>query len=85
MPPLSALRRLQVCSVNRFGHVISAGISPAILRPFAEACDAEVIACLEVIQEHEVGAHSTHALTVGAGGASVHCVVKHGSGSNLDT
>jgi hypothetical protein len=42
--PLTGLRLLQVCGVNRFGHVISA-VSPAIIRQFAESRDATVVRC----------------------------------------
>ena len=46
--PLTALRLLQVCGVNRFGHVIFA-VPPAIIRQFAESCDAAVVRCLEAV------------------------------------
>ena len=49
--PLTALRLLQICGVNRFGHVIST-VPPAMIRPFAEARDAAVAHCLEAIEEH---------------------------------
>ncbi len=51
--PLTALRLLQVCGVNRFIHVIST-VPPTIIRPFAEAIDAAVVRCLKAIHEHEV-------------------------------
>ena len=46
--PLTALRLLQVCCVDKFGHVIST-VPPEIIRPFAEARDAAVVHCLEAI------------------------------------
>jgi hypothetical protein len=46
--PLTALRLLQVCGVNRFGHVISA-VPPAIIRHFAEESDTAAVRCLEEI------------------------------------
>ena len=81
---LTELRLLHVCGVNRFGHVISA-VPPSIIRPFAAARDAAVVSCLESIQQHEVGPHSTHALPMGAGGASLHYLQRHGIDSHLGT
>jgi hypothetical protein len=75
--PLTALRLLHVSGVNIFGHVISI-VPPAIIRPFAEARDAAGATCLEEIQDHEVGVHSTHDLPVGARVASLHSLVRHG-------
>ena len=46
--PLTALRLLQVCGVNRFGHVIVAA-PPAIVRHFAEERDTAAVRCLEEI------------------------------------
>ena len=51
--PLTALRLLQVCGVNRFGHV-SSTVPPLIIRPFAEARDAAVVSCFEAIQDCKV-------------------------------
>ena len=82
--PLTALRLLQVCGVNRFGHVIFV-VPLFTIRPFAAARDAAVVTSLEAIQQHEVGPHSTHALHVGAGGASLHSLQRHGSASHLGT
>ena len=42
--PLTGLRLLHVCGVNRFGHVISA-VLPAIIRQIAESRDATVARC----------------------------------------
>ncbi len=50
--PLTTLRLLPVCGVNRFGHVISA-VPPAIIREFAESRDATMVRCLEAVQEYE--------------------------------
>ena len=58
---------------------------PAVIRLFAEARDAAVVHFLEAVQEFEVPAKSTHVLPVGAGGASLHSIVKHGGGSHLGT
>jgi len=82
--PLTALRLLQVCGVNKFGHVISA-VPPAIIRLFAEARDAAVVRCLAVIHQYVVTEQSTHALPAGAGGASLHSLVQYGVGSHLGT
>ena len=71
-----------MCGVNRFGHV-SAFVPPSIIRPFAEARDLSVVNYLESVHEHEVGEHSTHSLLVGAGGASLQSLEKHGNGSHL--
>ncbi len=46
--PLTALRLLQVCGVNRFGHVISV-VPPAVIRHFAEERNTTVVQCLEEI------------------------------------
>ena len=46
--PLMALRLLQVCGVNWFGHVIVV-VPPSIIRPFAAAHDAAIVNCLEAI------------------------------------
>jgi hypothetical protein len=51
--PLTALRLLHVCGVNRFGHAIST-IPLAIIRPFAEARDIAIVRCFESVQEYEV-------------------------------
>ncbi len=80
--PLTALRLLQVCGVIMFGHVFSAA-PPAIIRLFAEERDIAVIRCLEEIQQHGATEQPTHALLVGAGGASLHSRVQHGAGSHL--
>jgi hypothetical protein len=67
-----------------YGHVISA-VPPSFIRLFAEARDAAVVHCMEAVQEYVVLDHSTHALPVGAGGASMHSLVQHGGGSHLGT
>ncbi len=82
--PLKALRLLQVCGVNRFGHVIST-VPPAIIRPFAEARNAAVVQCQEAVKDYDVSETSTDTLPVGAGGASLHSLVQHGDGSHLGT
>jgi hypothetical protein len=82
--PLTALRLLHVRGVNWFGHVIYV-VPPCIIRPCAVARDAAVVSCLESIQQHEVGPHSSHALLVGAGGAALHSLQRHGSGTHLGT
>ena len=46
--PLTTLRLLHVCGVNRFGHVISA-VPPTIIRQFAESRDATNVRCMEAI------------------------------------
>jgi hypothetical protein len=51
--PLTALRLLQVCGVNKFGHVIS-GVPPAIIHLFTEARDAAVVHCMEAVHEYKV-------------------------------
>ena len=50
-----------------------------------EARDPAVVHCLEAVQEYEMPAQSTHALPVGAGGASLYSLVQHGGGSHLNT
>jgi hypothetical protein len=81
---LTVLRLLQMCGVNRFGHVIYV-FPPSIIRPFMVVRDTTVVVCLEAIQGHEVGLHSMHALPVGAGGASLHSLERHGSGNHIGT
>ncbi len=92
--PLTALSTLQVCNVNMFNHVISA-VPRDIIRPFIAERDAAVIGCLEVVHgcnvsprrcEHgRVRTLPSHALSLGAGGASLHSMDKHGGGSHLGT
>ena len=47
--PLTALRLLQLCGVNRFGHVISAVPPAIIIRQFAESRDAALVPCMGAV------------------------------------
>ena len=44
-----------------------------------------MICCLEAVHEYEATEESTHALSVGARGASLHSLNRHGGGSHLGT
>jgi len=44
-----------------------------------------VVRSLEKVQEYEATERSTHTLLVGAGGASLHSLVRHVGGSHLGT
>jgi len=46
--PFAALRLLQVCGVNRFGHVLSA-VPPDVAAPLCEDRDAAVVVALGAI------------------------------------
>ena len=69
--PFAALRLLQVCGVNMFGHVLSA-VPPENTATFCEERDVAVAVTLGVIQGTPVDpSQSTHTLPVGAGGAGL--------------
>ena len=81
--PFGALRLLQVCGVNRFGHVMSA-VPPGSTISFCSQRDTAVSLALGTIQgfpvDHE---HSTHSLPVAAGGAGLHSLQTTASTSYL--
>ena len=66
--PFAALRRLQTCEINRFGHVLSA-VPPPMVIAFARDRDEAIAATFATIQQSPPGDGSTHTLPVGAGGA----------------
>ena len=74
--PFASLRLLQVCGVNRFGHIISA-VPPPLVDQFATARDEAVASIFAVIQQAHPPETSTHSLPVGAGGASITSLAKH--------
>jgi len=74
--PFASLRLLQVCGVNRFGHIISV-VPPPLVLHFATTRDEEVSSTFASIQQASPPDLSTHTLLVGAGGASVTSLAKH--------
>ncbi len=69
--PFAALRLLQICGVNRFGHVLSV-VPPEVVFDFCEQRDAAIDATLGTIQGIKVDPTvSTHTLPVVAGGAAL--------------
>ena len=80
--PFAGLRLLQVCGVNRFGHIISV-VPPPLVLQFATDRDEAVSTTFSAIQQAHPPESSTHSLHVGAGGASITSLAKHASGSYL--
>jgi len=69
--PFGALRLLQVCGDNKFGHVLSA-VPPEVVSTLCEDRDAAIAATLGTIQGILVDPTvSTHTLPVAAGGAAL--------------
>jgi hypothetical protein len=77
--PFVALRLLQVCGVQRFGHIISIVPPPW----FATSHDETVVASFASIQQEPPRMDSNHSLPVGADGAGVASLVRHAFGSFL--
>jgi len=74
--PFAALRLLQVCGVNKFGHVLSA-ILPDVAVAFCEDRGAAIATALGAIQGVPVDlCMSTHTLPVVAGGAGLSSLQK---------
>ena len=66
--PFAALRLIQVCAVNRFGHILSA-VPPEAASLFAEQRDLAITNALAVVQGFPIDpATTTHDLPVVAGG-----------------
>jgi len=81
--PFGALRLLQVCGVNRFGHVLSA-VPPEASTIFCGQRDAAVSLSLAAIQGSPVDpTQSTHTLPLAAGGAGLHSLRDMASASYL--
>jgi hypothetical protein len=80
--PLASLRLLQVCGVNRIGHIISA-VPPLLVLQFATDKDDAFASTFSAIQQAHPPESSTHSLLVGAGGASITSLAKHASSSYL--
>ena len=80
--PFAALRLLQVCGVQRFGHVLSA-VPPPLAQAFARDRDEAVQATFATIQQGPPGDGSTHTLPVGAGGAGLTSLEAHSWGTYL--
>jgi hypothetical protein len=78
--PFAALRLLQMCGVQKFGHVLSA-VPPDQVREFAAARDEAIAATFSTIQQSPAPDHSTHTLPVGAGGAGLPSLAAHADGS----
>ena len=78
----AALRLLQVCGVQRFGHIICYVPHP-LIHDFAAAMDEAVASTLAAIQQDPVPRDSTHSLPDGAGGASLASLARDACGSYL--
>jgi hypothetical protein len=72
--PFAPLRLLQVCGVNRFGHILRA-VPPDATATFCAQRDAAIGATLGAIQRIPVDlVQSTHSLPVVAGGTGLHSI-----------
>jgi len=80
--PFAALRLLQICGVQRFGHIISA-IHPVLVAEIARSRDEDVQATFAAFRQEPPPSDSTHSLPVGAGGAALTSLPRHSSGSYL--
>jgi len=80
--PFAALRLLQVCGVQRFGHIISA-VPPPLVSDFAHSRDDALTATLAAIQHKPPSQDSTHSLPVGTGGATITSIARHAASSYL--
>ena len=80
--PFAALRLLQTCGINRFGHVLSA-VPPPLVAAFARERDEAVVTTFAAIQQSPLGDGSTHILPVGAGGAGLTSLEAHTWGAYL--
>ena len=81
--PFATLRLLQVCNVQRFGHIISA-VPPHLVLDFAISHDEAVTTAFVAIQQEPQLHDSTYSLPMGAGGAALASFARHASGSYLD-
>jgi hypothetical protein len=80
--PFAALRLLQTCGINMFGHVLSA-VPPTLAIAFARERDEAIAAIFATIQQSPPGDGSTHTLLVGAGGAGLTSLEAHAWGGYL--
>ncbi len=80
--PFAALRLLQTCGINKFGHVLSV-VPPSLVHDFARERDDAVAATFATIQPAPVAQESTHSLPAGAGGAGLTSLEAHAVGSYL--
>jgi len=80
--PFAALLILQVCGVQRVGHVISA-VPPPLVYDFETTRDDAVASTLATIQLKPPSQDSTHPLPTGAGGGSRISLARHASGIYL--
>ena len=80
--PFAALRRLQTCGLNRFGHVLSA-VPPPLAQAFAKDRDEAIASTFATIQQSPPGEGSTHTLPVGAGGEGLTSLEAHAWGAYL--
>ena len=81
--PFVALRLLQVCGVNMFGHILSA-VPPNATSAFCSERDTMIADALGAIQSIPVDPdHSAHSLPVVAGGAGLHSMRSSTSASYL--
>ncbi len=81
--PFAALRLLQMCGVNRFGHILSA-VPPEMASLFAEHRDLPITDTLATIQGSPVDPTTfAHALPVVAGGAGLPSLQRTASANYL--
>ncbi len=80
--PFAALRLLQTCGINSFGHVLSA-VPPPLVRAFARERDEAIAATFATIQQSPPGDGSTTTLSVGASGAGLTSLEAHAWGGYL--
>ena len=80
--PFAALRLLQECGVHCFGYIINS-VTPRLVYDFAKASDEAVFSTLAAIQQEPHPQDSTHALPVGAGGASMTSLSRQATGSYM--
>jgi hypothetical protein len=77
--PFAALRLLQTCGIQRFGHVLSA-VPPDLVREFAAPRDETISSTFATIHQSPASEDSTHTLPVGAGGAGLTSLAAHAEG-----
>jgi hypothetical protein len=80
--PFAALRLLQVCGVERFGHIISE-VPPPLVSDFDFSRDDVVTATFIAIQHEPPSQDSTRSLLVGTSGAALTSIARHAASSYL--
>ncbi len=80
--PFATLRLLQTCGISKFGHVLSV-VPPALAQDFARERDEAITATFSTIQQSPTTETSTHALSVGAGGAGLTSLETHAAGGYI--